>query len=195
MRFVMILVFFLGCLQSVALLTSATIARNADQYLASGGSLNHMQQQIEFAARLDPMNLRLLDLRIETEQDPLKRRELIQEMLELEPVRAEGWLRLYTHKLMQSEFDEELLATMRSLAALAPYEPHVQEALIREGLNHWFEIGSVARRLLLDTAVRAVESHASYRQTQRLELVTNGGLMPLVCALSRDLEQCQGLRK
>lgn len=191
MRVFFFMVFTLVCLQSVALLTSATIERNADRLIESGGTVAHMLEQLAFASRIDPFNIHLLEVLAQQESDPEVHRELVQSMVEREPARVEGWLQLYQYKLMRAEYDDELVHTMSQLDTLAPYEPHVHETVIREGLDHWFQMGPKARRLVVDTAVRTMSSHAHHRQTQRHRLVTNGGLMPMVCALSPDIDQCQ----
>ncbi len=192
LRFVLVGLFVVVIAQSVALLAAATIERNTERRLQTGGGFAGVQGQLAFARRLDPTNLRLVALTLRQERDPDRRSELVRQMVELEPRRPDGWLRLLQHKLGMSEYDEELYTILKELERLAPYEPEVQEITLREGLRHWLELSPPMRRSVVDTGVRAMKSRAPFRLKERHALVAEGGLLPLVCRLSPDIDACAG---
>lgn len=182
MRVLLALVFLVSLIQSIALLTAATAERNAMRLMETGGTFD--EQQLVFASSVDPHNTGLVELLIRSEADTNRRRELIDELTRRAPNRPEGWLHLLRFKLSEAEIDGELDEVLSKLARLAPYEPNVQETVLHLGLRHWLEVSPGVRRAIVDTAVRAMRSEAPYRQTERQALVTNGGLLPLVCAVA-----------
>ncbi len=190
MRVILLILFLLAGVQSVAILGSSTIERNAVRTIESGGGHANMSEQLSFGLRLDPWRIELYELLARFEREAVKREQLARQMVEREPARPDGWLSLLRFKLSQGEIDEELDSIFRELSAVAPYEPLVQEAVIQLGLRYWLEISPAARRAVVDTAVRAMEGEAPYRQTQRHALVTNGGLLSFVCAVSPEISEC-----
>ncbi|MBO6655920.1 MAG: hypothetical protein JJ934_03455 [Pseudomonadales bacterium] len=190
MRILLACVFLLAGLQSAALLTAATLERNALRLIEGGGGFVSMREQLAFAQRLDKRHIGVNRLMSNLEADPERRESFIREMIENEPYRAEGWLQLLRFKLSRAQIDDELISVLETLATIAPFEPRVQEVVIQQGLHYWLEISPTARRAVVDTAARAMLSDATYRKTERRALVTSGGLLPLVCVVEPKAHGC-----
>jgi hypothetical protein len=178
MRLVLTALFLFSIWHASIILGSATILR------LNSNPGEHSPLPISLARTIDsghPHVLRWLSQfsRSETEQLHAAR-----ELTRAEPFLGSGWADLFERKLESRELDDELGIALSQAIEFSPYDPLVQEQLIRIALRGWLVLTPSIRRSIVELAADALESKATYRLDSRRALVRDSGLLPLVCQVS-----------
>jgi hypothetical protein len=106
------------------------------------------------------------------------------ELTRAEPFLGSGWADLFERKLEGRELDDELETALSQAIEFSPYDPLIQEQLIRIALRSWQVLTPSIRRAIVELAADSLESKATYRMDSRRALVRDSGLLPLVCQVS-----------
>lgn len=80
--------------------------------------------------------------------------------LQVRPASADAWVALAQTKLFRGEWDEEMFAALRHADQLAPWEYHIQHAIVFVSATAWGKLDADRRAATLRTLERATRHNA-----------------------------------
>lgn len=179
MRFILGALLLFSLWQASTLLVAATLLR------AHGDSGSESSvSQIAFARKVDSRHPEVLAWLGKFSPVAADRLQAARELTKAEPFLGSAWATLFELKLISRELDGELERALAQAIARSPYDPIVQEQLVRAAVDGWLAMTPVMRRTLIDVAANMLDSKATYRLGARRALVRDSGLLPLICQVT-----------
>ena len=131
-------------------------------------------------SQLDPWHPVVLDrlAELQPERDALATRR---QLVEISPRVARYWVDLFVLKTRLQEWDDEARQALAEAVRLGPYEPVVNEKIIRQAMAAWPLLDQPARRMVIEASARGLQSSAHFRRDAVWRLVRRSGLLPLTC--------------
>lgn len=131
-------------------------------------------------SQLDPWHPGVLDrlAELQPERDALATRR---QLVEISPRVARYWVDLFVLKTRLQEWDDEARQALAEAVRLGPYEPVVNEKIIRQAMAAWPLLDQPARRMVIEASARGLQSSAHFRRDAVWRLVRRSGLLPLTC--------------
>ena len=131
-------------------------------------------------SQLDPWQPGVLDrlAELQPERDALATRR---QLVEISPRVARYWVDLFVLKTRLQEWDDEARQALAEAVRLGPYEPLVNEKIIRQAMAAWPLLDQPARRMVIEASARGLQSSAHFRRDAVWRLVRRSGLLPLTC--------------
>lgn len=109
------------------------------------------------------------------------------------PNSAGAWAELFSLRVNAGLLDHETHHALTEAVRLGPFEPRVNELVLRAGATGWNALDAESRRLVLDAGIRVIDSRAHYRRGELLSLLRESGLIWLSCSQRPDSKVCHGL--
>jgi len=182
----------LGALLVFSLWHSSMILFAATMLRLHGGSGNEYSvSQISFAREVDNRHPKVLAWLVKFNPVPADRLNTARELTKVEPFLGSAWANLFELKLASRELDGEAELALAQAVEFSPYDPIVQEQLVRAGIAGWLAMTPVMRRTLIAVAADMLDSKASHRLGARRALVSDSGWLPLVCQVTAH-SMCNG---
>lgn len=182
MRLILGAVLVFSLWQSSMILFSATMLR---LHGASGDESS--VSQISLARKVDNRHPKVLSWLGRFDPVPADRLNAARALTEIEPFLGSGWANLFELKLVSLEFDGEAEFALAQAVELSPYDPVVQEQLVRAGIDEWLAMTPVMKRSLITVAGNMLDSNSGYRSGARRALLSNSGLLPLICQVTTNV--------
>ena len=162
--------------QSGVILFAATMLR-----LHGGAGNEYSVSQISLAREVDSRHPKVLSWLVKFNPVPAEKLNAARELTNVEPFLGSAWANLFELKLASRELDGEAELALAQAVEFSPYDPIVQEQLVRAGVAGWLAMPPNMRRTLIAVAADMLNSKASHRASVRRELVRDSGWLPLVC--------------
>jgi len=174
--------FVFGALLVFSLWQSSTILFAATMLRIHGGAEDESSvSQITLAREADNRNPKVLGWLVRYDPVLADRLRTARELTKLEPFLGSAWANLFELKLASRELDGEAELALARAVEFSPYDPIVQEKLVRAGVAGWLAMPPNMRQTLIAVAADMLNSKASHRASVRRDLVRDSGWLPLVC--------------
>jgi len=136
--------------------------------------------RLQMIRQLDPGHPGVLDLlaQLQTDSDALVSRRLL---VEISPDTPRYWADLFVLKTRLRQWDDEARQALAEAVRHGPFEPAVNESVIREGIAVWPLLDQAARRTVIEASARGLTTSAHFRRDAIWRLVRDSGLLPLTC--------------
>jgi len=136
--------------------------------------------RLNMIRQLDPWHPGVLDLlaQLQADNDALVTRR---QLVEISPGVARYWVDLFVLKTRLRKWDDEARQALAEAVRLGPFEPAVNERVIRQGVAAWPLLDQAARRTVIEASARGLQTSAHFRRDAIWRLVRNSGLLPLTC--------------
>ncbi|MBT5154171.1 MAG: hypothetical protein HOM44_08790 [Gammaproteobacteria bacterium] len=176
MRFVFGALLVFSLWQSSMILFAGTMLR---LHGSSGGEFS--VSQISLAREVDNRDPNVLAWLLKYNPLLPDRLNTARQLTKLEPFLGSAWANLFELKLASRELDGEAELALARAVEFSPYDPIVQEKLVRAGVAGWLAMPPNMRQTLIAVAADMLNSKASHRASVRRDLVRDSGWLPLVC--------------
>lgn len=178
----------LGALLVFSLWQSSMILFAATMLRLHGESADEASvSQISFARKIDNRHPKLLSWLGRFDPVLAYRLNAARALTETEPFLGSGWADLFELKLVSLEVDGEAAFALAKAVELSLYDPIVQEQLVRTGIKEWLAMTPVMKRSLITVAASMLDSKSGYRSGARRALLSDSGLLPLVCQITTNV--------
>ena len=176
-----------------SLLTGSVLHRTALQEYGGGSERAAVIRKFELARRIDPGNPQSLVMLARLKAPGAV--GLYREATALSPNEGYVWANLFAEKARAGQVDQIAGEALTKANRLAPFEPLVLETVLKAGATSWLSLDADMKREIRESAIRALESEASFRKPEILQILRRSGLVRLACTSSRvsDREACRAL--
>lgn len=182
MRFLTIPILLVVIWQAGGLLVTTLIHQQVEEALAQGVAAKGVREPLLLAYRIDARHPRTLLLLSQASGDPQDSLDYVKRLTEIEPQVARHWVALLNARARVGLFNDDTAQALRRASALGPYEPIVQLELLKFGARHWLDLSYEMRQIIIDTGERAITTQAPHLQRELRAVLSDRGLLSLVCA-------------
>lgn len=186
MRFIFGALLVFSLWQSSMILFAGTMLR---LHGGSGGEFS--VSQISLAREVDNRDPKVLAWLLKYNPLLPDRLNSARQLTKLEPFLGSAWANLFELKLANRELDGEAELALAQAVEFSPYDPIVQEQLVRAGIAGWLVMTPDMRQTLVTVAANMLNSKAHYRSGARRALISDSGWLPLVCQVTTHA-MCDG---
>jgi len=184
--------FIFGALLLFSLWQSSMILFAGTMLRLHGGAGDEFSvSQISLAREVDNRDPKVLAWLVKYNPVLPDRLNSARELTTLEPFLGSAWASLFELKLASREVDGEAELALAQAIEFSPYDPMVQEQLVRAGIAGWLVMTPEMRQTLITVAADMLNSKAHYRLGARRALISDSGWLPLVCQITTHA-MCNG---